>query len=110
MNEKEDEINRIKYNYLKKYQENIINIMKNDDIIFSENNNFISYTDRDNRTDRSDSKRKNNSSLSYHRTKIKIKKATNSKSKISPNKNKNNKICSRNAIKRYIHSSMDNIC
>ena len=110
LNEKEDEINRIKYNYLKKYQENIINIMKNDDIIFSENNNFISYTDRDNRTDRSDSKRKNNSSLSYHRTKIKIKKATNSKSKISPNKNKNNKICSRNAIKRYIHSSMDNIC
>ena len=108
LNEKEIEINRIKDNYLKKYRETIESIMKNDDTIFSENNNLIIYTDRDNRTDRSDSNRKNNTSLSYHRTKIKIKKATNSKSKISPNKTKKNKADSRNVIKRYINSSMDN--
>ena len=109
LNGKEDGLDRIKNNYLKKYQETIENIMKNDDVIFNENSRFITYTDRENRGDRSDSKRKNDSSLSYHRTKIKIKKVNNSKSKISPYKSKNNKVASRNAIKRYIHSSMDNI-
>lgn len=109
LTEKENEIKRIKNNYLKKYKETIENIMKNDDTIFSENSNYMSYNDRENRTDRSDSNKKNNTSLSYHRTKIKIRKPINSKSKISPNKTKKNKVASRNVIKRYIHSSMDNI-
>ena len=106
--EKENEINKIKNNYLKKYRETIENIMKNDETIFSENSHFVSYTDRENRKDKIDDN-KNDASLSYHRTKIKIRKATNSKSKISPNKSKKFKGGSRNVIKRYIHSSMDNI-
>ena len=58
MNENENEIDKIKSNYLKKYQATIENIMKNDDTIFSENSHFKSYTDRENKTDRSYNKKK----------------------------------------------------
>jgi len=109
LNENENEIDKIKNNYLKKYQATIENIMKNDDTIFSENSHIKSYTDRENKTDRNYNNKKNNSSLSYYKTKIKIKKSTNSKSKISPKKSKRNKVGSKNAIKRFIHISMDNI-